>query len=181
MIAVLSLFVIPIGGGIPAGVLLAQARGMPWTTTSALYLASDLLLAAVFEPLMLLFIAASRKSPFLARLGWAFSESTRRLTAHYRGSGPLALIMVAFGVDPMTGRSAAKAAGHGFVSGWAIAITGDMFYFWVVMASTLKLSTWLGSPMMAMWAVLAAMLLAPIAIGRLRKAFLRGGRAGRPL
>jgi hypothetical protein len=39
----------------------------------------------------------------------------------------------------MTGRAAAKAAGHGFLPGWAIAITGDMIYFVVLMASTLWL------------------------------------------
>jgi len=171
MIPVLMLFLIPVGGGIPAGVLYARAHGIPWLETSALYLVSDVILALLFEPLMLLVIAAGRKVPFLARLAWAFKMATLRLTAQYSGAGPFALIMIAFGVDPMTGRAAAAAAGHGFVSGWAIAIAGDMLYFWVVMVSTLELSAYLGSPDRAMWIVLAGMLLLPVAIRRSKAAY----------
>jgi hypothetical protein len=128
MLQVLTLFIIPIGGGIPAGVLLARAHGLTFAVTSGLYLFSDVLLALAFEP----------------------------------------LILVAFGVDPMTGRAAAAAAGHGFVSGWAIAIAGDMLYFWVVMAATLKLSAYLGDPYRAMWIILAAMFLLPVLIRRVK-------------
>lgn len=171
MIPVLMLFLIPVGGGIPAGVLFARAHGIPWLATSALYLISDVILAAVFEPLMLLVIAAGRRVPFLARLAWAFKAATLRLTAQYSGAGPFALIMIAFGVDPMTGRAAAAAAGHGFVSGWAIAIAGDMLYFWVVMVSTLKLSAYLGDPDRAMWIILAAMFLLPVIVRRVKTAY----------
>ena len=49
---------------------------------------------------------------------------------HYgNSSGIFALIMIAFGADPMTGRAVAVAAGHGFLVGWMIAIAGDMIYF----------------------------------------------------
>ena len=164
------LFLIPIGGGIPAGVLLAQAHAMPWEITSALYLLSDVLLALAFEPVMLLVIAAGRKVPFLARLAWAFRAATLQLTSHYKGAGPFGLIMVAFGVDPMTGRAAAAAAGHGFLTGWAIAITGDMLYFWVVMASTLKLHAYLRNPDTVMWIILAGMFLLPVLIRRIKNA-----------
>lgn len=180
MTAVLTLFLIPVGGGIPAGVLKAQALGLAWPLTSFLYFVSDVILALLFEPLMLGVMAAGRRVPFLARLAALFQAATLRATAHYSGAGPVALIMIAFGVDPMTGRAAAKAAGHGFVSGWAIAIAGDMLYFWVVMLSTLKLSAYLGSPDAAMWLVLAGMLLLPglIRKGRERFSAPRCGRAG---
>ena len=180
MIPVLMLFLIPVGGGIPAGVLLAGARGMPWAETSALYFLSDIMLAAAFEPLMLLVIAGGRKVPFLARLAWAFKTATLQLTSHYSGAGPFALIIVAFGVDPMTGRAAAAAAGHGFVSGWAIAIAGDMLYFWVVMASTLKLSAYLGDPGRAMWVILAAMFLLPVVIRVFKTGFSCGVMRQKP-
>lgn len=168
MLQVLTLFIIPIGGGIPAGVLLARAHGLTFAVTSGLYLFSDVLLALAFEPLMLLVVAGGRRVPFLARLAWAFKTATLQLTAHYRGAGPAALILIAFGVDPMTGRAAAAAAGHGFVSGWAIAIAGDMLYFWVVMAATLKLSAYLGDPYRAMWIILGAMFLLPVLVRRVK-------------
>jgi hypothetical protein len=172
MIPVLMLFVIPVGGGIPAGVLLARSYALPWQTTSFLYFISDVLLALAFEPLMLLFIAAGRRVPFLARVGWAFKTATLQITAQYRGAGPLALIAMAFGVDPMTGRAAAAAAGHGFFSGWAIAIAGDMLYFWVVMAATLKLGSWL-SPGWTVFLIMLAMFLAPLLVSRVKLAWRR--------
>ena len=45
MFPVLMLFLIPIGGGIPAGVLLAQTKGLAWPVTAGLYLVSDVMLA----------------------------------------------------------------------------------------------------------------------------------------
>lgn len=166
MIPVLVLFLIPVGGGIPAGVLLARSHAIPWHVTSFLYFVSDVLLALAFEPLMLLFIAAGRRVPFLARLAQAFKTATLKTTEHYHGAGPFALIMIAFGVDPMTGRAAAAAAGHGFVSGWAIAIAGDMLYFWVVMAATLKLNAYFGDPNRTVLVILFVMFLAPLAVRR---------------
>jgi hypothetical protein len=89
--------------------------------------------ALVFEPLLLLFIAASKRSKKLQLIGEAFKRSTQNTLLRYGNKvGALALITIAFGVDPMTGRSAAVAVGHGFFMGWIFAITGDMLYFGVL-------------------------------------------------
>ncbi|HEX4047025.1 MAG TPA: hypothetical protein VH309_04295, partial [Elusimicrobiota bacterium] len=80
--------------------------------------------------------------------------------------GPFTLILIAFGVDPMTGRAAAAAAGHGFVSGWTLAITGDMLYFTVIMASTLWLNSILGDGRITTAAILVLMFVAPLLIRR---------------
>jgi hypothetical protein len=76
--------------------------------------------------------------------------------------------MIAFGVDPMTGRATALAAGHGFLAGWAIAIAGDMLYFAVIALTTLKLNAYIKDPNTTMVIVLAAMFCLPILIRRLR-------------
>jgi hypothetical protein len=57
---------------------------------------------------------------------------TIQKTIEYYGnsSGVLALIMIAFGVDPMTGR--------------AVAVAGDMIYFTLLMVSTLWLKSVIG-------------------------------------
>jgi hypothetical protein len=73
----------------------------------------------------------------------------------------------------MTGRAAAAAAGHGFISGWAIAITGDMIYFAVIMASTLRLNSILGDPNRTMAVILAAMFILPIIVRRLKLAYAK--------
>ncbi len=167
--AVLSLFLIPVGGGIPAGVLMAQKLGLPWATTSFLYFVSDVILAFAFEPIMLGIAAIGRRVPAMGRIADHFRRNMDKATAHYgSGAGPIALILVAYTVDPMTGRGAAAVAGHGFIAGWAIAIAGDMLYFWTVMAATLKLSAIIGNPEAAVGVVLLAMFLIPVLLRRLR-------------
>ena len=167
---VLKLFLIPIGGGIPSGVLAAKDLGISWPVTALLYLVSDLILACVFEPLLMGFIALSRRSEKLTRIGHAIQESTRRSTERYgTKGGALTLILIAFGVDPMTGRSAAVAAGHGFVMGWMFAIAGDMLYFGVLMVSTLWLNGILGDGTWTTIIVLALMMIVPAVIRRLKK------------
>lgn len=173
MTSVLLLFLIPVGGGIPAGVLLARAHHLAWPVTAGLYCVSDILLAFLFEPVLRLLMLAGKRVRFIAIMGEAMKLATSRATAHYGGAGPVALILVAFGVDPMTGRAAAAAAGHGFVAGWAIAIAGDMLYFGVVMAATLRLNAALGSPNRTMFIILAAMFLLPVLIRRLKRLYLR--------
>lgn len=171
---VFLLFTIPVGGGIPAGVLLAKARHLPWPETSALYFVSDVCLAVVFEPLLKLMMLVGRRVAALGRIAAAFRGYIDRTTAMYgSATGPLALIGVAFGVDPMTGRAAAAAAGHGFFSGWALSITGDMLYFWVIMASTLSLGWLLGDGTVTTLIILALMMAVPVALKRWRERKVR--------
>ena len=126
MLAVLLLFLIPVGGGIPAGVLLAQSKGIPWPVTAGLYCISDVILALALEPILRLFVFLGSKSERVARFCMNFRLAVIRTLPKVHGAGPIALILIAFGVDPMTGRTAALAAGHGFVAGWAFAIAGDI-------------------------------------------------------
>lgn len=170
--AVLLLFLIPIGGGIPAGVLLAKSHGIPWPMMAFLYLISDIILACVFEPLMLLVIAAGKKSPFISKVRDAMRESMKKTTAQYGTKlGPLALISIAFGMDPMTGRAATAAAGHGFITGWTLSIIGDMFYFVLIMVSTLFLNNILGDGTMTTLIIMFAMMFLPAWIRKIRERF----------
>lgn len=174
--AVLLLFLLPVGGGIPAGVLLARSKGMAWPVTALVYLGSDVILALLFEPILRAGVAAGRRVPFLARLGAAMKEAQARSAALFRGTGagPLSLVMIAFGVDPMTGRASALAAGHGFVAGWAFAIAGDMLYYGVLAVTTLRLNAYVKDPATTVWIVLGAMFALPLLVrGAKRLAFPR--------
>jgi len=161
------LFLIPVGGGIPAGVLLARDSGVSPPMMAALYFLSDVVLAFAFEPLIRLLLALGRWVPPLARLG-------RRLGGVFQGGGaganaargPLGLVLVSFSVDPITGRTAAAAAGHGFVPGWALAIAGDMLYFTLLMASTLWLRGVLGDERLTLGVMLVLMLVLPSLVRR---------------
>ncbi len=169
---VLALYLIPIGGGIPAGVLLAKSRGLHWAVSAVIYFISDVILAFIFEPLMLLVMRLGKNSKKMDRLREAFRQSMKITTAPYGHIlSPLSLIAISFGVDPMTGRSVAKAAGHGFISGWLIAITGDMFYFLVIMSSTLWLNNLLGNGTWTVLIILVLMMGLPPLIRRVRDRF----------
>jgi len=169
---VFLLFLVPVGGGIPAGVLLASARGLSVLAMMALYFVSDLILACVFEPMLLGLRALGSLVPPLGRFGQRFIAAAQwsGMQAGSGATGPLRLVMVAFAVDPMTGRAAAAAAGHGFVPGWAIAITGDMFYFALLAYSTLGMNRLLGDQQLTIGVMLLVMFLVPALVRRWRAA-----------
>ena len=175
MVPVLMLFLLPVGGGIPAGVLLARAKGLTWPMTAGLYFASDVMLAFAFEPILRLLAAWGKRSPRVARFGEAVKASLARTVSHISGpgAGPFVLIMIAFGVDPMTGRATALAAGHGFVAGWAFAIMGDMLYYTVIALTTLGLNTYIRNPNTTTLIVLGGMFVVPMGVRRVRSLFTR--------
>jgi len=168
--SVLELFLIPIGGGIPGGVLLARDHGFIWPVTALLYLISDVILACLFEPILLFLISISKRSEKLSRVGEAFKKNMQKTSDQFGTTGGVfTLVMIAFGFDPMTGRSAAVAAGHGFVMGWMIAIMGDMLYFSVLMISTLWLDGILGNGTWTTIVMLIIMMGIPWAVRKIRK------------
>lgn len=175
MLPVFMLFLIPVGGGIPAGVLLAKQNAIAWPVTALLYFVSDVILAFAFEPVLRLLVEIGKRVEFVARAAAAMTAAMRKTASLYGGpgAGPFTLIMIAFGVDPMTGRAAAMASGHGFVAGWAIAITGDMMYYGVIAYSTLKLNGYFKDPNTTMLIVLGAMIFAPVLIRRVKLAYSR--------
>lgn len=174
MLSVLMLFLLPVGGGIPAGVLLARDLGLSWPLTAILYLFSDIVLAVSFEPVLRFFVFLGRKSPRLSRFAVTMkamaAKNTAMIGAHDHAN-PFVLVMISFGVDPMTGRSAALASGYGFILGWVFAIAGDMLYYAVVAISTLRLNAYFHDPNTAMLIVLSAMIMLPILARRVRAQF----------
>jgi hypothetical protein len=171
LLAVLGLFLIPIGGGIPAGVLMARKVGLAWPITAGLYFVSDVILAVFFEPILRVLVVVGRRIPLLARMAVAMQIAMQRVAAQHggRAAGPFTLVMIAFGVDGMTGRAAALANGHGFGAGWAVAIAGDMLYYAVVAFTTLQLNAYISDPNATVAIVLAAMIIVPLAVRRFRK------------
>jgi len=166
MFSVLMLFLIPVGGGIPAGVLLAQSKGLAWPVTTGLYLVSDMMLALAFEPVLRLLAWLGGKVPLLARFSARMKAAMAKSAAFSggAGAGPIALVMISFGADPMTGRASALAAGHGFLMGWVFAIAGDMLYYAVIAVTTLRLNRYFRDPDTAMWIVLGAMIVVPLIV-----------------
>jgi hypothetical protein len=158
------LFLVPIGGGIPLGVLMARDAipamfspyveaivspsllplVMPVVTPlvmAAMYLVSDIVMAITHEPMFILLGWLAGIVPVLGKIRDFMVKSTSRVGLRDGGKrGPLGLILFSFTVDPVSARGAAAAAGHGFFVGWTLAIIGDMVYFAVLMTATLWLS-----------------------------------------
>lgn len=171
---VLKLFVVPFGGGIPAGVMLAQTKGVAWPVLICLYIVSDMIMAVFYEPILRFLVAMGRKIPLAARIGTILQAGTARSVACYggTGTGPLAFIMIAFGLDPITSRTMALAAGHGFLAGSTFAIIGDTLYFALIALSTLGLNSYIQDPNTTMFIVLGVMFIAPPLVR-----YLRSGRS----
>lgn len=164
---ILVLFLVPIGGGIPAGVVIAQKYGVTWPATAFLYLISDIILACAFEPLMLLFIKKSKTVPSVAKVKTELAKTTTHLISNYVvHPGPFNLVMLTFGTDPMTGRALAKMYGRGFLAGWTLVIIGDMLFFAVIMASTIWLNSILGD---GTWTAIIITVLIVVVPGLIRK------------
>lgn len=135
------LFLIPIGGGIPLGVLMGRDAGLSPLVMAAMYFVSDIFMAVTHEPFFWLLGWLANLIPALGKVRDFFRKASAASGLSDDGAqGPLGLILFSFTVDPISGRGAAAAAGHGFFSGWTFAIAGDMIYFGVLMAATLWLS-----------------------------------------
>lgn len=163
---VLLLFLVPVGGGIPAGVLLGRDGGVSPLAMLVLYFVSDWILAVVFEPMLLGLRWLGRRIGFFGRLAHGFRTLIARTGMQEGNRGPLGLILVSFSIDPMTGRAATAAAGHGFFPGWMLAITGDMFYFAMLMVSTLWLDHTLGNERWTIGIMLLVTLFLPSLVRR---------------
>jgi hypothetical protein len=135
------LFLIPIGGGIPLGVLMGRDAGLSPLVMAGMYFVSDIFMAVTHEPFFWLLGWLANLIPALGKVREFFRKASAASGLSDDGAqGPLGLILFSFTVDPISGRGAAAAAGHGFFAGWSFAIAGDMIYFGVLMAATLWLS-----------------------------------------
>jgi hypothetical protein len=163
---VLVLYCVPIGGGIPAGVVVANNKGLGWPIMMIIYFISDIMLACVFDPIVYFL----RKHPRTQKFKEAYKKSLQK-TVLKDGTKlrPFTLIMIAFGIDPMTGRLATILSGHGFLTGWALTIAGDMIFFTVVMASTLWLNNILGNGTWTAVIITVAILVVPNLIRKIRR------------
>src|SRR5262249_7525298 len=145
---VLLLFCIPGGIGIPPGVLLGHHGGIGPIFMAVLYFASDVILASVFEPMLIAMTPLARRLPRLRPLPNAMLAMIARTPAG-RVSAPVGIALTGFGAGLPFGRALASAAGFGLVSSWLLTIAGDMAYFGLGMVSTLWFDDLFGDPRMA--------------------------------
>ena len=149
---------------------MARDAGLSPLTTTGLYLVSDLVLAVTAEPFLALLRWLGKRVAFVGRLGHFFSRATDSVgLSEGRVRGPLGLILFSFSISPTSGRAAAAAAGHGFVSGWTLAIIGDMLFFGMLMATTLWVASVFGDSRQTIGAIAIAVWVLPLLIRRLRR------------
>src|SRR3954468_10081319 len=132
------LFLMPIGGGIPLGVLMGRDAGLSILVIAGMSFVSDIVMAVTHEPFFVLLRWLARKYPAMGKVRDALRQAAEKFGLRDAGRrGPLGLILFSFTVDPVMGRGASLLAGHGPILGWTFSIAGDMIFFWVVAASTI--------------------------------------------
>jgi hypothetical protein len=166
-VGVLILFCVPMGVGVPPGVLLAKQAGIGPAMTTNLYLLSDVLMAFVFEPMLRLLAAAARRRPRLARLRDAYGLALARMTPRGGLAGPGGVVLTGFGMGLPFGRALAALAGYGLVTGWLLTIAGDSIFFLIGLVSTLWFGGMFGDQRMAALAGTAVMAVVAMAAHRL--------------
>ena len=167
---VLLLFCIPGGVGIPPGVLLGHGDGLGALFMTVLYFASDIVLAAFFEPLLQVLAFIGHHLPRLQRAGDLLIRGIMATMPAGSLAGPTGVVLTGFGAGLPFGRALASAAGYALATGWLLTIAGDMLYFLMGMASTIWFQGLFGDPRMAALAAIGVMLLVPVAIRRFRAA-----------
>jgi hypothetical protein len=168
-LGVFLVFVTQIGAGIPIGVLLGRDSGLSPFEMAGLYLASDVVLALTCEPMLLGLAWLGRRVDWLAALGSRLGRVSGATGLNDgRVKGPLGLIMFSFVFAPAPARAASEAAGHGPLSGWSLAIIGDMIYFGIIMASTLLVISLFGDNRLTIAPLMVGAWLLPMLVQRLR-------------
>jgi hypothetical protein len=141
LLDVFLLYIIPFGGGIPAGTLLANSRGYTWPEMTLIYFFSNLILIPIIEPV----IHRVRRADFFNRIPSQFkTDFLSRMEKVGLRPDLFSLVVFAFGADVLSARVATLIAGHGFWSGWLITNVGNMIFFVFMMASTLWFNNLLG-------------------------------------
>ncbi|MBV8719733.1 MAG: hypothetical protein JOZ65_32065 [Chloroflexi bacterium] len=169
-LGVFLVFATQIGAGIPIGVVMARDAGLNVLEIAGLYLASDVLLAVICEPVLMVLRWLAARVYWLAALGQRLSRLSGATGLNEgRVKGPLGLILFSFVFAPAPARAASEAAGHGPISGWTLAIIGDMAYFGVVMASTLLVIQIFGDSRLTLGPLILAAWLLPMLVQRLQR------------
>ena len=166
---VLLLFCIPGGVGIPPGVLLGHHDGIGFVPMTVLYFLSDVVLAFVFEPMLIVLAALARVVPGVARAGQLLMALVERTMPAGSLAGPTGIMLTSFGAGLPFGRALAAAAGYALVPGWLLTIAGDMVYYVIGTVSTLWFDGMFGDQRVAALAGLVVMLLAPVLVRRFRR------------
>jgi hypothetical protein len=121
------------------------------------------------EPMLILLRWLGQRVEFIGKLGNRLARLTGATgLSDGKVRGPLGLILFSFTIAPAPARAASEAAGHGFISGWTLAIIGDMFYFTMIMATTLWISSLFGDDRLTVGAVLVGAWVLPMLIRRMR-------------
>jgi len=151
VVLVFALFWLPVGPGVPAGVLLARHAGINPALTFCLYFLSDLLGACICHPSFSVMRRAGGRVPLLASvgqrlmrlatLGTGISPEAMADQAPGGSRGTLPLLFrigtVGFGVDVYTAGMLAVGLPVRNLPGWLAAIAGDLVWFTMLLATSI--------------------------------------------
>jgi hypothetical protein len=167
-VAVFLVFLSPISPGAIAGILLARADGLSAPLTIALYLASDIVQAAIFEPILTQLTRRANRSPFGQRFLATFRQvgSLTQMSTGRIGL-PVSLFVCTFATDFFTAAIVSLGLTLSRVMAWTCIIAGDFSWFLIIFYASAGLASFLTDNRILFVASLVLGLVLPWLIRRL--------------
>lgn len=171
------LFLLPIGPGTTAGILVGKNGGLGPLAIAGLYFASDVVTALYLDPLIRLIARVGSRYAWARNIGEQLKAMALRT---HLGSGWLGqlsgLALLSLGGGLATGAMGLSGTSLARPLGWVGVIAGDMLYFGLLLAAALGLSSVLPDDRLVFVAILALTMLAGPTVRRL-SALAAGARS----
>jgi hypothetical protein len=143
-LAVFLLFLSPISPGAIAGILLARAYGLSASLTIALYLASDIVTAAVLDPVLVRLTQRAHRSAFGERFLATFRQvGTLTQVTPGRFGLPVGLFVCTFATDFFTAAIISMGLALSRIVAWTSIIAGDFSWFLIIYLASAGLASFL--------------------------------------
>jgi hypothetical protein len=143
-IAVLLLFLDPVGPGVVAGILVARSQGLSPTATIGIYAVSDAIAAVPLETFIQWLHHRAVRSPIGEKLISGFGEldPISEVVGHRIGR-PASLISLSFIINIIVARIVSIGYGIPILVAWTLIILGDVLYFTILYLASASLAAFL--------------------------------------
>jgi hypothetical protein len=143
-IAVFLIFLSPFGPGAVAGIVLARSQGLAPGTTIGLYVLSDVVTAAILEPLVQRFRRWAHHSPIGQKLLASFARvASLTQVAGGRYGLPIGLFICTFATDFFTAAIISTGLALARLVAWTCIIAGDVLWFLIIFLASVSLAAFL--------------------------------------
>lgn len=143
-IAVFLIFLSPFGPGAVAGIVLARSQGLAPSITIGLYVFSDVVTAAILEPLVRRFRRWAQRSPIGQKMLTSFGRvASLTQVVGGRYGLPIGLFICTFATDFFTAAIVSTGLAMSRLLAWSCIIAGDVLWFLIIFLASLSVAAFL--------------------------------------